>query len=78
MTRDSRWWWVGMAGAWLASLAVHPDLVERMLELDKSAWVSALCQLLAIVAAVMRSSPLPNISPEGREKYIAAKWKHER
>jgi hypothetical protein len=68
MKRDSRWWWVGMAGAWLASLAVHPDLVERMIEGDKKAWVSSVCQLLAIVAGYLKASPL-DISDKGRQAY---------
>lgn len=67
-TRDSHSWIAVAMGAWVASLASNPDAIEKMLELDKHAWVSALCQLLAIGAAFMKASPLP-ISDEGREKY---------
>lgn len=57
-------------GAFLASLAANPELVEHMMELDKKAWISALCQLGAILAAFLKASPLP-ISDEGRRKYAA-------
>ena len=52
-TRDSKAWIGAAIGAWLGSLAVNPDLVEKMMELDKKALVSAMCQLAAIVAGFL-------------------------
>lgn len=75
MTRDSRSWIVVAFGAWLMSLAASPAKVERLFELDRQALVSALCELVAIIGALMKASPLP-ISDEGRDYYYQKEFRN--
>ena len=71
-TRDSKAWLpIAVAGV-LSSLALQPELVEHLLELDKKAIAAVICLGLGIVAAWMRASPINDISDEGREKYEEA------
>lgn len=58
MNRDSHVLWITVFAAFAASLSLQPELLEHLLELDKKAIVSVICQLLAIVAAQLGTSPL--------------------
>lgn len=71
MTRDHRGWIVAALGAYLASLTADPARVERLIEADRRAIISELCQLGAMLALWMKASPLNEISDEGRERYLA-------
>lgn len=73
MTRDSRWWWVGMACALVLAVASRMDLIDPFLPAAHSDKVHAAIELLAMLAGIasgyMKASPLA-ISDQGREKYM--------
>lgn len=72
MTRDSRVWWLVMAGGILGVLSAHFDLLVACCELGarSQALIELGCILVTTLAGKMSMSPLP-ISDEGREKAIA-------
>lgn len=67
-TRDSHSWYVVALVAWLSAIWTHPDLVERMMEGDRQSWISAIGQLVAMLALYLKGSPL-GLSEKGRRKY---------
>lgn len=60
VTRDSKFWWLGMVGGVLAAIAVHSDQFPVLLG---SPMVKEIVTLLSIILAVgsgkMATSPLP-------------------
>lgn len=72
MTRDSRWWWVGMVSAIVLAVSSRLDLIDPFLPAEHSDKVHAFIELLALLAGIasgyMKASPL-NISEKGREAY---------
>lgn len=72
MTRDSRLWWLVMAGGVLGVFSSHFDLLQACCELgDRAqAFIELASIVVAMLAGKMSMSPLP-ISDEGRMKAIA-------
>lgn len=74
MTRDSRWWWVGMIGSVILAVSSRWDLLEPLFPPEHTDKAHAIIETLALVVGVvsgkMSMSPRP-ISDEGRMKAIA-------
>lgn len=72
MTRDSKWWWLVMAGGALGVFSSHFDLLQACCDLGQKsqALIELASLMVAMVAGKMSMSPLP-ISDEGRMKAIA-------
>lgn len=74
ITRDSKFWWVGMASAIVVAVASHLSLIDPFLPTQHADKVHAVVEFLALIAGIvsgkMATSPLP-ISDEGREKYLS-------
>lgn len=77
MTRDSRWWWVGIALALIGGFTGNMNLLqdampsltpEKMKQIN--AWLQILALTFGIVSAKMSMSPLP-ISAQGRVDALA-------
>lgn len=72
MTRDSKLWWLAIAGAVLTGITGHFSLLHDAFP-GLPVWVDAQVEfwayMIGILAGLMRMSPLP-ISPEGRTDMI--------
>lgn len=75
MTRDSKLWWVVIAGSVLTAMTGHFDLLHKAfptMPVYVDAQIELVSMIIGIVSGVMRMSPLP-ISSEGRTEAIRLK-----
>jgi hypothetical protein len=75
-TRDSKVWWLVIAGGVLATLTADPSIVNDLVSGDRQQMAQAVVKLLGLIViaagGVSYKSPF-NISPEGRVKEMEKK-----
>ena len=79
MTRDSKFWWLGIIGALILAVSSRMDLIDPFLPLGHTDKVHAAIEFLALVVGIvsgkLASSPL-DISDAGRKAYLRdSVWK---
>lgn len=64
MTRDSKFWWVGIVGAVILAVSSRMDVIDPFLPAQHTDKVHALIEFAAIIIGItsgkMASSPLPH------------------
>lgn len=70
LTRDSRFWWLGMVGAVILAVSSRWDLIDPLLPAQHTDKVHAAVELaaliLGIVSGKMATSPLPHSDDENK------------
>lgn len=73
MTRDSKFWWVGMVGAIALAISSRWDLIDPLLPPQHTDKAHALIELISFIIGIgsgwMAASPLNKISDAGRKYY---------
>lgn len=63
MTRDSRFWWLGMIGAIVLAVSSRMDLIDPLLPAQHTDKVHAIIEIVSLIVGIvsgkMATSPLP-------------------
>lgn len=63
MTRDSKFWWVGMLGAIVLAVSSRMDIIDPLLPVQHTDKIHAIIEVAALIVGIvsgkMATSPLP-------------------
>lgn len=72
MTRDSKFWWLGIIGAIVLAVSSRMDLIDPLLPAQHTDKVHAILELVALVIGIvsgkMATSPLPHSDDANKVK----------